>query len=56
MDLKEIQTDLKETTDMDLKETQSTDSKRNLNHGLKRKTTETKRDRRWACDARDRRL
>ena len=39
---------------MDLKETQSTDSKRNSNHGLKRKTTETKRDRRWAYGARDR--
>ena len=51
MDLKEIQTDLKETTNTDLKETQSTDSKRNSNHGLKRKTTETKRDRRWACGA-----
>ena len=56
MDLKEIQTDLKETTDTNLKETQRTYSKRNSNHGLKRKTTETKRDRRWACGARDRRL
>ena len=39
---------------MDLKETQSKDSKRNSNHGLKRKTTETKRDWRWACGAKDR--
>ena len=56
MDLKEIQTDLKETIDTNLKETQRTYSKRNSNHGLKRKTTETKRDRRWACGARDWRL
>ena len=56
MDLKEIQTDLKETTDTNLKETQRTYSKRNSNHGLKRKTTETKRDWRWACSAKDQRL
>ena len=47
--------DLKETTDTNLKETQSTDSKRNSNNGLKRKTTDTKKDQQWAYGARDRR-